>query len=92
MSINDMDFTDKADIARPNNTKNKHHAPNIKCVPNSVYVYVTTGTLILIGLYKKVDLLQTKVNGTIDRGFMRMKLSYDLGKNGYHRPNSLGNR
>ena len=45
---------------------------------------MTTCTLILIRLHKKVDLLQIKDNFTKDRDiarFVQIKLSFDLGKN-----------
>ena len=52
----------------------------------------TTGILVLIRLLKKADLLETKVNCTKIERFMLIKISFDLGKNGCHRPSGLGGR
>ena len=55
-------------------------------------VYVTTGTMILIELYKKADLLEIKVNGMKDRKVHADEKSFELEKNEFHRPKGLGDR
>ena len=55
-------------------------------------MHITTGTLVLIRLYNKAELLETKVNGTKIEKFMWTKISCDLGKNRCHRPSGLGSR
>ena len=49
-------------------------------------------TLILIRLHKKADSLETNVNYMKDRKVRADKKSFDLGKNGCHRPSGLGGR
>ena len=51
---------------------------------------VTTGTLVLIRLYKKADLLETKVNSTKGRKVGVEENNPE--KNGGHKPSSLGGR
>ena len=51
-----------------------------------MYVYITAGTLVMIRLHKKA-LTAKKIEK-----FMWMKISFDMGKNGRHRPNSLSSR
>ena len=55
-------------------------------------MHTTTGTLVLIKLYKKVDLLETKVNCTNDSKVCADDKSFDLGKNECHRLSGLGSR
>ena len=53
---------------------------------------VTTGTVVLIRLCKKADLLETKLTARKIERFVWMKLTFDLGKDGCHRPSGLGCR
>ena len=55
-------------------------------------MHIATGTLALIRLHKKADLLEIKVNSTKDRKVMQTKISFDLGKNEDHMPSSLDGR
>ena len=50
------------------------------------------GTLVLIILDKKAGLLETKVNDTKDWKVRMVKISFDLRKNGCHKPSDLGSR
>ena len=91
MYINKMDFTDKADFPWPNHTYNKHHVPNIK-VHAWLFVHILTGTLVLIRLYNKTDLVVIKVDYINEEKFVQMKVSFNLGKNGCLIPIALGGR
>ena len=53
---------------------------------------VTTGTMVLIRLYKKADLWETKIDATKNRKVHVDRKSFDLGKNGSHKPSGLGGR
>ena len=46
-------------------------------------MFITTGTVVLVRLHKKTDLLEMKVNGMKDRKVCADKI-YDLEKNGGH--------
>ena len=71
------EFADKDNFVRPNHTYNKHHAPEINYYTlNSVRI--TTGTLVLIRLHKKPDLMETKVDCMKDRKVYVDKISFDL--------------
>ena len=58
----------------------------------TLHVYITTGTLVLIKLHKKADLLEIKINSTKDIKVHMDKLGFDLEKNGGHTPSSSGSR
>ena len=62
----------------------------LKYVLNSVHVHMTTGTLVLIRINMKADLLEIKFNGTKYRKVHADEINFDLGKNGC--PCSLGSR
>ena len=49
-------------------------------------MYATTGTLVLIRLHKKADLLEMKVNNTK----VQTKKCFDLGRDGGHKYSKLG--
>ena len=55
-------------------------------------MHILTDTLVLIRLYNKADLLVIKVDYTNKEKFVQMKVSFNLGKNGYHIPSVLGGR
>ena len=53
---------------------------------------MTTGTVVLIRLHKKADLIDMKVNCRKNGKAHVDKNSFDLGKNVCHKPSSLGSR
>ena len=53
---------------------------------------MTTGTVVLIRLHKKTDLLDMKVNYRKDRKACVDKNSFDPGKNVCHKPIGLSSR
>ena len=55
-------------------------------------MHVTTGTVVLIILQKKVDSLETKVNCTKDRKVSLENISFDLEKNRCRRPSCLSGK
>ena len=58
----------------PNDTYNKHNAPNIRICGE-------------LGLHKKANLLEMKVNSMKDGKFVQTKISFELG---HHRSSGLG--
>ena len=52
----------------------------------TIYVCITTGTPVLIRIHKKADLEETKA---VHKTLMWMKINFDLGKSGCHRPCGL---
>ena len=48
--------------------------------------------MVLIRLHKKADLREMKVNVMKDRKLCADEISFDLGKNGCHRPSDSGSR
>ena len=65
---NETDNTHKANFPKPNCIYNRRHAPNINLIYmlNSC-VHITTGTLVLIRLHKKADLLVRIYYDLLDR-------------------------
>ena len=64
----------------------KCHVPNIK-ICTYLHLRITTGTLVLIILFKKAEM---KINCMKDIKVDAYKASFDLIKNGCHRPSGLG--
>ena len=50
-------------------------------------MYIITGTLVMIRLHKKADLMKTILTAQKIEKFMQIKINFDMGKKGCHRPN-----
>ena len=50
------------------------------------------GTLVMIRLHNKADLLETNLMAQNKESFVQIKISFDLGKNAHHTPIGLGAR
>ena len=55
----------------------------------TIYVCITTGTQVLIRIHKKADLERDKSCAQNKQRLMWMKINFDLGKSGCHRPCGL---